>query len=70
VVVHLVELDLLELDLVVVVDRGERRLVQHLVELDELERHVLELNVLELEQLELRRLELRGARRCRHFPAP
>ena len=62
-VLHVLVLELVELDLVVLADRGERRLVEHVVELDVVERDGLELDLVELEQLgvdvvELEQLEL------------
>jgi hypothetical protein len=55
---QLLVVDLLVLHLVVLVDRGEPRLGEHVVELDELERDGLELDLVELEQLELHVVEL------------
>jgi hypothetical protein len=45
--------DLVVLDVMVVADLGEQRMVEHLVELDVLERHVLELGRVEFDELEL-----------------
>ena len=57
-VVHVLVLDLVVLHVLVLADRPQRGLGEHVVELDELERHGLELDVLELEQLGIDVVEL------------
>ena len=56
-VVHVVVVDLVVLLDLVVADRREQRLGEHLVELDVLERHVLEFHIVELELVELELVE-------------
>jgi hypothetical protein len=46
------------LDVMVVTDLGEQRMVEHLVELDVVEWHVVELDLVELDLVELDILEL------------
>ena len=49
-VLDLLVLDVVVLDVVVVADLGEPGMVQHLVELDVVERHVLELDLVVVEK--------------------
>ena len=63
-VVHVVVLDLVVVQLLGIADRGEPRMVEHVLEFDLLERYELgfdlvELHVVELDELELGDLELR-----------
>lgn len=57
-VVHVVVVELLGVDDVVVVDRREQRLVERVVELEHVERDGVELDLVELQLVELEHVEL------------
>ena len=57
-VVHLLVLDVVVLHVVGLADRGERGMVEHILELDLMEWYDLELDVVELQFVELHQLEL------------